>query len=72
MSPTERGSRRHVLDLLASADAPNQLDALLAPAGYHLVRPQECRPVGPDSGRGVHVAGVLARALRRLGDSRGA
>jgi hypothetical protein len=51
MSPTERGSRRHVLDLLASADAPNQLDALLAPAGYHLVRPQECRPVGPDSGR---------------------
>jgi hypothetical protein len=49
MSPTERGSRRHVLDLLASADAPNQLDALLASAEYHLVPPLECRPIGPDS-----------------------
>jgi hypothetical protein len=43
------GSRRHILDLLASSDAPDQLDALLAPAGYHGTRPLECRPVGSDS-----------------------
>ena len=28
---------------------PDQLDALLAPAGYHVVRPLECRPLGADS-----------------------
>jgi hypothetical protein len=44
-----RGSRRHILDLLASPDAADQLDALLAPAAYHVVRPVECRPMGPDS-----------------------
>src|SRR5215212_8059837 len=49
MAPDYRGSRRHVLDLLASPDAPDQLDALLAPAGYHVVRSLQCRPVGPDS-----------------------
>lgn len=42
-----RGSRRHVLDLLASSGAPDQLDALLAPTGCRLIRPLECRPMGP-------------------------
>jgi hypothetical protein len=49
MSPVARGSRRHILDLLASPEAADQLDALLAPAGYHVVRPLECRPLSAES-----------------------
>jgi hypothetical protein len=44
-----RGSRPHILHLLASPDAADQLDTLLAPAAYHVMRPVECRPMGPDS-----------------------
>jgi hypothetical protein len=43
-----RGSRRHILDLLAT-DAADQLDTLLAPAAYHVLGPLECRPLGADS-----------------------
>ena len=49
MALEHRGSRRHILDLLASSDAADRLDSLLAPSACHVVRPIECRPIGPDN-----------------------
>ena len=44
--PRDRGSRKHILDLVSSPDFAPTLDVLLAGTGFRVGKDRHCRPVG--------------------------